>query len=73
MSVLQCDREGCDNIMCDRFSHNRQEYICNECFAELVRLGPEIDLNDFMERMGAGENDGASRAYWATYYPETGK
>jgi hypothetical protein len=32
MSVLQCDRNGCDNIMCDILIDNR--YCCSECWAE---------------------------------------
>ena len=44
MGVLPCDRVGCDNIMCDRYSHE-YGYICNECFNELVsaRVGYEIE------------------------------
>lgn len=34
MSVLACDRSGCENIMCNRLS-NDYGYICDECFAEL--------------------------------------
>lgn len=48
MGVMACDREWCDNIMCDRISDERQEYICQECFDELVQLGPSTDLDDFM-------------------------
>lgn len=48
MSVLQCDRNGCDNIMCDRLSHT-YGYICYECFNELVGLGPETNIESFME------------------------
>jgi hypothetical protein len=59
--------------MCDRFSHKRQEYLCNDCFEELTCLGPEIDLNDFMDGQVAAEDEDASRAYWDAYYPETGK
>lgn len=35
MSVKQCDREGCQNIMCDRMLLNNRYYICEECFQEL--------------------------------------
>lgn len=34
MGVLLCHREGCDNIMCDRYSGDFG-YICSECFEEL--------------------------------------
>jgi len=35
MSVMACNREGCDNIMCDRYAHDIG-YICNECYQELL-------------------------------------
>lgn len=38
MGVLECDREGCDNIMCDRFSWQLQKYICRDCFRELIEF-----------------------------------
>jgi len=37
MGVLNCDRNGCDNVMCDRSSHE-YGYICDECFEELVQF-----------------------------------
>ena len=47
MGVLACNREGCENIMCDRYSR-RYGYICNECFEELSRAD-WIDIESFME------------------------
>jgi len=47
MSVLQCDRNGCENIMCDRLS-DRYGYICDECFEELVQLGVAKNVHEFM-------------------------
>jgi len=35
MGVLACDRDGCENVMCDRFSSKYQFYLCNECFSEM--------------------------------------
>jgi hypothetical protein len=37
MGVMPCYREGCENIMCDRYN-SEFGYICNECFAELVEF-----------------------------------
>jgi len=37
MSVLACDRKGCSNIMCDRYSR-RFKYICPSCFEELTEF-----------------------------------
>lgn len=46
MSVLACRRNGCPNIMCDRYSFT-YGYLCNECFEELKFSDSEI--SDFME------------------------
>jgi superfamily II helicase len=46
MSVLECDRNGCSNIMCDRFSYEYDSYICNECYNEL--LYSNLSILDFM-------------------------
>lgn len=46
MSVLQCNRRGCPNIMCDRYSYNHG-YLCDSCFEELVVADPE-DIDWFM-------------------------
>ena len=48
MGVLACDREGCDNIMCNRVSYN-YGYICHKCFEELVLSGPTTDIKRFMD------------------------
>lgn len=48
MSVLNCSRNGCENIMCDRYS-SEYGYICYECFEELVESGPETNIKAFME------------------------
>lgn len=45
MSVLACNRNGCDNIMCDRYS-DKYGYICWECYIELVGLN--ISPKEFM-------------------------
>lgn len=50
MSVLQCNRKGCNNIMCDRHSH-RYGYICDECFEELISLEPKISVDTFTNFM----------------------
>ena len=47
MSVLACNRGNCQNIMCDKYSHE-YGYICWECFNELVASGPKTDIQDFM-------------------------
>ena len=46
MGVLACDRSGCENVMCDRYS-NTYGYICNSCFDELGNK-PFIDIDVFI-------------------------
>ena len=48
MGVLECNRYGCENIMCDRLSH-KYGYICNECFDELILLGAGANIAKFMD------------------------
>jgi len=38
MSVLECGRSGCENIMCDYVSYS-YGYLCSECRAELISRG----------------------------------
>ena len=35
MGVMACNRRGCRNIMCGRYS-SEYGYICDDCFRELV-------------------------------------
>lgn len=46
MGVLVCDRNGCDNIMCDFYSHT-YGYLCYECKTELENT-PMTDFESFM-------------------------
>jgi len=48
MGVLNCDRKGCENIMCDNVSYKRNEYLCWECKQELINKG-FCDIDEFME------------------------
>ena len=54
MSVLPCQRNGCNNIMCNRYS-NTYGYICEECFEELITHGRHI--GDFMATPKKHNND----------------
>lgn len=49
MSVLACNRVGCHNIMCDRYS-STFGYICDECFEELKAISKFelVSIRDFM-------------------------
>lgn len=35
MSVLECDRRGCEHIMCSRLILDSTAYICGDCWSEL--------------------------------------
>ncbi len=69
MGVLACDREGCENIMCDRLS-DTFGYLCWECFDELVGLGVQTDIAVFLEGgVTADRNQEAARAYFEKMFP----
>ena len=46
MSVLACNRAGCENIMCEIYSPDFG-YICRDCYGELVNI---------LENAGEGAN-----------------
>lgn len=46
MSVLSCSRNGCESIMCSRYS-DEHGYICDECLDSLKSLG-RVDIHQFM-------------------------
>ena len=72
MSVLQCDRGDCQNVMCNRFSSRLQAYICDDCYAELVRLGPSTDLTEFMDKPKEyQEAPQANESYFNAIFPFT--
>ena len=48
MGVLACCRKDCENIVCERYSHEFG-YLCDECFDELVNSGPITDIRHFIE------------------------
>ena len=63
MGVLACDRKGCENIMCDNVSHERNEYLCEECKQEL-KNGGFTDIDTFMgSERPSYENNSAWEEY----------
>jgi hypothetical protein len=48
MGVMGCDRNECTNTMCNHLSSD-YGYICQECLEELIELGPETDIANFMD------------------------
>lgn len=74
MSVLECDRNGCGAIMCDRYGvYGGVGYrICEDCFNELVALGPGFDVEVFMDTpLGSRPDRDVSREYWEEIFPQT--
>lgn len=61
MGIMTCNRNGCNNIMCDRHSHEFG-YICNDCFDELVKSGPTTDIAQFMGQKPRKVNTDAALA-----------
>lgn len=47
MSVLECNRRGCNNIMCDNISY-KHGYLCYECKQELIDTNGSVSFYEFM-------------------------
>lgn len=49
MGVKACDRQDCDNVMCDRYN-NLFGYLCNECFGEMKdkKISGCDEIEEFM-------------------------
>lgn len=63
MGVLACDRQGCENIMCDYISHT-YGYLCYSCMQELKALSGSMTIRQFMNT----EVSGNKRSYeWENY------
>ncbi len=56
MGVMECSRNNCENIMCDRYSPI-YGYICYECFAELRENSIRVDIETFMKSPKEPEMD----------------
>ena len=55
MGVLPCGRDGCQNIMCEKIVEvnppNYREYICDECYCELLVYKDTLQPPITIERM----------------------
>lgn len=47
MGVMACDRNRCENIMCDHHS-SEHGYICYECLSELRDKVGQMTIAEFM-------------------------
>ncbi|WP_391557169.1 hypothetical protein [Robertmurraya sp.] len=48
MGVLACDRQGCENIMCDYYSYEHG-YICHDCLSQLMDTQGSTTISQFMQ------------------------
>ena len=70
MGVMGCFRKGCEEVMCRRYS-DKYGYVCQECFNELVSLGPEnIRISEFMETEKSKVSSEASEVYYNEIFTE---
>lgn len=67
MGVLNCNRRGCENIMCDWYS-SEYGYICNNCFDELISRGVHVDIEEFMDSRSSPVDTRAAENYWKTIF-----
>ena len=61
MSVLECDRNRCTEIMCDKLILNGTRYICWDCWHELQKL-----KETWPKRMSAAEVEQRIRDFMAS-------
>ena len=45
MGVLSCGRNGCEAVMCNRYSYHHGVYLCEECLEEFI--GEDYPLTDY--------------------------
>lgn len=65
MGVKECDRRGCERILCDSYS-SEHGYICEECKSELmdkVLQGESINVAEFMATPKAGKSSVVSSEF----------
>ena len=68
MGVMACDRNGCEKIMCDRYS-DEYGYLCYECFNELCETGATTDIETFMNTKKGIKNYKAAKARYEIEFP----
>lgn len=63
MGVLACNRQGCENIMCDYYSHTHG-YLCYSCLNELKALNGAMTIRQFMS---SPASTGGQSYEWENY------
>jgi hypothetical protein len=70
MGVMQCSRNGCQSILCDRYS-SEFGYICEDCVMELENMAPNSDIAAFMaSRKRPRHHRNAEKDNWRAYLRE---
>ena len=73
MGVKSCSRNGCESIMCDRYS-TEYGYICYSCFDELglKQLSTHNEIVAFMEypKNGIPEKPRIPYQFYDELFPE---
>jgi hypothetical protein len=70
MGVMECNRNGCDNITCEHYSRE-YGYICDDCFEELVNCGPYYDIEIFMNTPKRKSKEAEARARFTAVFRKT--
>lgn len=63
MSILQCSRNSCESVMCERYS-SKYGYICSGCFDELLHLRASANISEFMASERNQDTEEADFAYF---------
>jgi hypothetical protein len=68
MGVMPCARNGCTNILCDRYNPT-YGYICDECFEELIIKG--LPVEDFIASKKGEDDPFHKYDYYHNIFPDT--
>lgn len=63
MGVLMCARKGCGNVMCDNYSY-QYDYICNSCLDELISMGVDTDIEEFLRSRNSYKQENKAEDYF---------
>lgn len=55
MGVMACRRNGCENILCDRYSVE-YGYICDTCFEEMATI-KVLNIKEFLNSRFSNPKD----------------
>lgn len=68
MGVMECDRKGCENIMCSHYNSLHGGYMCYECLEELKNITPfSMSIGEFFKTPKQSPPSEKSKAAWAAF------